>query len=52
MGAVPGVLGAAPLEGEQETDDCWDEDGGADNVQLENPVHDGLVLGVVLAVDP
>jgi hypothetical protein len=49
--AVPSVLGAAPLEGEQETDDCWDEDYRADDVELEDSFYDGLVLRVVITVD-
>jgi hypothetical protein len=51
VGAVPSVLGAAPLEGEQETDNSWDEDYCADDVELKDPLYDGFILGVVVAVN-
>lgn len=39
------------MEGKQEADNSWDEDKSSYDVELEDPVQDGKVLGVVVAGD-
>ncbi|GJC89739.1 hypothetical protein ColLi_12577 [Colletotrichum liriopes] len=50
-GAVPGVLGAAPLQSEDQADDGGEEDGGADEVELQDALDESLAQGVVLFAD-
>lgn len=44
-GVAPCVVGAAPLEGEQEADNGGDEDGGTVEVKLTKTGGEGHILG-------
>lgn len=51
---APGIVGTTPLQSQEEADDGRDEDGAADEVELQNALKDGEALrefGVALDVD-
>lgn len=39
------------MEGKEQTDDTWHENGCTDQVELEDALLEGEVVGVVFAVD-
>jgi hypothetical protein len=48
---VPGVVSAAPLQSEQQTNDGGNEDGGAEQIELQNALHPRLAVGIVTGLD-
>lgn len=49
---TPGIGGATPLQRQEKADDGRDEDGGADDVELENALDDGEAFGMLgVAID-